>query len=176
MGSQARLSRTGAKRCNGTYLISPASRGLSARSTANPGRRVESDHAANTKDRGMKRFILVFVLALGMPCVALSTLQTPSASAESCFRSWVSEWGAYTTSSCGVAGPPLTWVWASNTFNWERTDRGGDGVAGVYCAKVKAALPSWFEDAVCTKRRNGTGQYSLIVAEPGCECFCEGSL
>jgi hypothetical protein len=115
-----------------------------------------------------KALWLVTVVASSAALFAVSAaVATAPASAEACFRTFEGlgekpERGAYTNPGCNTAGPPKKYVWASTTFNWTATT-----LSNVYCVKVQAALPSWYEDSVCSKRKESTGEYSLVLARPG---------
>src|SRR5271166_6624104 len=96
---------------------------------------------------------------------AAATIGTATASAESCFATASPSQGAFTTSSCATAGPPLLWVTADETFNWQRVTRGRR--PPVYCVKVQTGLRSSYEDPSCTKHKSATGEYSEAFAEAG---------
>jgi hypothetical protein len=91
---------------------------------------------------------------------AFAATSVTSASAESCFQTWETGKGAYTTGTCSTGGPPLEWVWGSDTWNWTRLNN------GAYCVKVKAGLPSWWRDAVCSLANTGVSEYTKVHAQP----------
>jgi hypothetical protein len=111
----------------------------------------------------MKRTAIAAALIASAALSSVLAAATASpASAESCFRVIGSERGAYVSAACNQGGPPYRWVWGSNTFNWEFL-----GTPNRYCVKVKSGLPSWYEDAVCSKEKEGTSEYTKVQARPG---------
>lgn len=99
--------------------------------------------------------------------VASATAGADTAAAESCFKTARSEEGAFTTSSCNIAGPAFTWVWAGNTFGWTRTNRGTGPGEEIYCVQVQMSLPSWFLDSVCSLEVHSVSGWSLVYAQAG---------
>jgi hypothetical protein len=111
--------------------------------------------------------MIVVAVLMAIVMAASATSGTDTAAAESCFKTVRSEEGAFTTSSCSIAGPEFTWVWAGNTFGWNRTSRGIGTGQEIYCVKVETNLPSWFTNSVCSVESQSTGFWSLVYAKAG---------
>jgi len=112
--------------------------------------------------RGPLHAVRRSVTIIGSLAIAYLTvygvINTPLALAEDCFRTVNEEQGAFVNDRCTIGSTPRRWVWGSTTFNWEYL---GDDQ---YCVKVKTGLPSWYEDAVCSRPKAGTSLYAKVYA------------